>query len=512
MNNYNTIILVTTPPIKYSYRRKGYVYPFTSILYIGTILKKKGYNIKVIDGWYDKNYIDHLRQFVIDNKNKIIYVGFSVMTVCVPSSLKASIEVKKIKKELKVVWGGAHPILFPEQTLKNHAVDIAITNEGLLTAVNLAKHIQKKEDLSSIRGIGYKSASGKINITPPAQLDEIKDYRKIDFSIIDLKKYTYPDTSLYQREFPGFKKKIKPIVMLTGLGCPYRCNFCINSILKRKYRSKRATEIVKEIKESINNYDVNTFLFMDEDFFINKRRLMKFLNLLEKENLHFNWRFWCRVDQINNNKINSAFLERMENIGHGSLVMGAESGNNLILKSLNKGITVDQILNSLSELKDFTKITPRYSFMVGLENESINQMKDTFHLINKMRDIRSDIDVAIFIFRLYPGSSIYTELIKKYQIIIPNSLNEWGSYMKENEAFIEMEWTPKLFQKSLKYIRFYLNFYSRKTSEIKHKIYKKFFINVIISLSRFRITNFIFTFPVEYWLVNLLRRIKSKKV
>ena len=148
--------------------------------------------------------------------------------------------------------------------------------------------------------------------------------------------------------------------------------------------------------------------------------------------------------------------------------------------------------------------------MVGLENESISQMKDTVQLINRMRGIRPDIDVAIFIFRLYPGSSIYTELITRYRINIPDSLNEWGSFMKKKEVFIEMEWTPKLFQKSLKYIQFYLDFYSRKTGVMKYKSYKKFLINIIISLSKFRMTNFIFTFPIEYWLITLFKRIKSK--
>ena len=40
------------------------------------------------------------------------------------------------------------------------------------------------------------------------------------------------------------------------------------------------------------------------------------------------------------------------------------------------------------------------------------------------------------------------------------------------------------------------------------KALKDLVINIIINLSRFRITNYFFTFPFEYWLVNLLRKTK----
>lgn len=175
MKTYNTIVLVTTPSANYSYKNKGSIYPFTSILYIGTILKQNGYNVKIIDDWYDKDYIDHLKNFVTNNRDRIIYIGFSVMTVCVPSSLLASTEIKEISNELPIVWGGAHPTLFPEQTLKNDAIDIVVINEGLSAAIDIAEHLQKNEDLSNVLGIGYKDILNNIKITSPAPLDSIKD-------------------------------------------------------------------------------------------------------------------------------------------------------------------------------------------------------------------------------------------------------------------------------------------------------------------------------------------------
>ena len=66
---------------------------------------------------------------------------------------------------------------------------------------------------------------------------------------------------------------------------------CLSYNTKIKYVKKKFIDrrnlLMKFIEE-----------FIDEDFFINKQELLGFLNLVEKEIIHFNKRFWCRVNQI----------------------------------------------------------------------------------------------------------------------------------------------------------------------------------------------------------------------
>lgn len=503
------IILLNFPPaLDFSYADKGAIYPSTAIMLLGTLLKKNGYDVKLIDCAYEEDYLDILMDYI--NKSAILYVGMSVMTTQIPFALEASKTIKKYNKNIPVIWGGVQPTLFPEQTLANENVDVVVINEGAFTTLDLAKCFRNDCDLSAVKGIGYKNEDNKICITPPHGLEDLNELPHFNFSLIDVKNYIASDaTSVYQREFPWFKGKLKMMPILTGLGCAYKCEFCINVILKRKYRYRSAESIVEEIKRLQEKYGANTFLFLDEDFFINKRRTLEFVSIVEEEKLHFNWRVWCRVDHFMENYINPELLKRLCNIGYGSMVMGGESANQEILDYLNKGITLDQIINSLKLLTG-TTIFPRYSFMVGLENETMEQIRNTYNLCLKMKKINPVVDIGgPFIFRLYPGSPIYNRLVANYNLNMPDSLESWVEYLEKADTYTEMQWTPKEFQEKTKLLTFYSAYAFTSYSEVVRNP-KKILHLLFGPSARLRLKYFFFEYPFEYWMRIALRTIMKR--
>jgi radical SAM superfamily enzyme YgiQ (UPF0313 family) len=506
----DSIIMLNFLPVwGMSYLYRGSIYPSTASMLIGTFLKNCGYSVKIIDGAYDSDYLTQLADYI--KENKVLYVGMTVMTTQIPYALEASAIIRKCNPDIPIIWGGPHPTLFSEMTLKHKDIDIAVINEGVFTSLELADFFRDGGDLSSIKGIGFKNAEGQLIFTSPRPLDNINDLPYFDFSLIDVEKYLNPTSeSVYQREFPRYDKKIKALPILTALGCPYKCEFCINVILKRRYRFKSAESIVKEIKELMCKYDVNTFIFLDEDFFVNKNRVVEFISLAEKENLHFNWRMWCRVDHFKENYINKQLLERLEFIGYGSMVMGGESANQQVLDNIHKGITVEQITHSLKLLNQ-TSITPRYSFMVGLENETLEQIKNTYQFCIALSHRYPLVDIAgPFIFRLYPGSPIYQRVVEKYHLNIPNNLEEWAQYLKMEDSFTELPWTPVEFQKNIRLLQFYSQFAFENVHR-KTPIISSILHGILRSLARFRISHFFLFFPFEFWGITIYMKVRSRE-
>ncbi len=507
------VVLVDPAVHDQDYAAVGSTYPTNALMLLGTMLLNEGYRVEIIDGNYHKDYIDRLAECVKQNVDSILYVGISVMTVAVPGALRASEAVKSISTDLQVVWGGPHPTLFSDQVLRSPYVDIIAINEGTKAALAIAHALESESSLADIKGIGYKinteleDGSSKLDFIytgdgPPDVMEELPYF---DFSLIDADKYLYPSVSVYQREFPGFGEEIVPAPILTGLGCPYKCEFCINVILERKYRYKSAKSIVREIKRLQADLGVNTIIFMDEEFFISKRRFLELLDLIEEEGLKFNWRMWGRVDRFKDSYLNAETLERLHSLGCGSLVMGGESGNEEVLSMLNKRTTTKQVINSLRSLAGFPNIVPRYSFIVGMENETIEQIRDTYNFTLKMKKIRPDVDIAgPFAFRLYPGSPIYKRLVSKYDISIPDELAEWEQFLNTQDVtYSDMPWAPDEFCLNVKRIQFYQllalsNFASRT---VVHKI----IISILSALARFRIRHFFFRVPIEYWAYGILK-------
>jgi len=506
----DTVILINfLPALDSDYKNAGGMYPATGILLVGSYLRKNGYNVRIIDGAYHPDYKEMLAAAIQETGDRIVFVGMSVMVTQIPFALEASKIVKQENVDIPIVWGGAHPTLYPEQTLRDDHVDIVVINEGAYTALEIARRLVDESALNSINGIGYKDAGKVIHLTPPSSLEDINHLPFFDFSLIETEHYMNSRTaSVYKREFPHYKSELRIMPILTGLGCPYKCQFCINVILKRRYRHRSARSIVDEIKRLNEEYMANTFLFLDEDFFINKARILELVSICETENLHFNFRTWCRVDHFKESYLSVYLLKRLSNIGHMSLAMGAESASPEILIDLKKGITPEQIINSLKVITESDKrIFPRYSFMVGLENETMSQIRETYRFCMKMKKINPEVDIAgPFIFRMYPGSPIFERIVEKHDINMPTSLESWAPHMKKDASADQMPWTPQEFQKNKHLISFYgdralPSYASRNSWSFKGKANK-----ILGICCKFRVRYFFFIFPIEYWMLSLVKK------
>jgi radical SAM superfamily enzyme YgiQ (UPF0313 family) len=189
--------------------------------------------------------------------------------------------------------------------------------------------------------------------------------------------------------------------------------------------------------------------------------------------------------------------------------MGGESANQRILDNLSKGITTDQIVNSLRVITG-TDITPRYSFMVGLEGETLNEIKKTYRFCLYLLKINPKTDIAgPFIFRLYPGSPIYNRIVEHYDIHVPANLEGWVTLLEEEVTFTKIPWTPREFQKNSHLISFYSNFaYLRSTDRI-HSI-NDFLVHAIGKCAKLRLRYFFFRLPIEYYLY-VWRRLLLRK-
>lgn len=434
------VILINLPPsTNYNYRSAGSIYPATGILVIGTILKSQGLTVQVIDGTVKSDYI---RRTLDSIDKSTVMIGFSVMTSQVPLAFNLSKLAKAKYPEIPIVWGGIHPILFPEQTLRNPNIDIVVTGEGYYATLRLIDYINGRISLQQVRGVGYKNALGTVVLNEPSEPDNINDLPHIDYSILDDIELYLSAKSVYQREITTNKNEnLAVIPVLTGLGCCYKCQFCINVILKRSYRYRSAASIIGEIKKLIRKYGANTFIFYDEDFFINKKRLLEFLDLVEEDDLKFSWRAWARVDYFNNKYINRDLILRLEKCGLRSIVMGGESGSQKVLDIIKKGIKVENILHS-AKMLDGAMITPRYSFMVGLEGEEKDDTKKTYKLCADLIDANQKVDIAgPFIFRYYPGSPIFDSIVKNYNIEIPHKVEDWKNYLS-GEGYLKVDKMP----------------------------------------------------------------------
>lgn len=447
------------------------------LLSIATYLKDKGVDVKIIDGARQADYLDLIREDILECQ----YVGLSVMTTQVAHALKISKLIKELNPNCKIVWGGSHPTFFPRETIINDLIDVVCVSEG-----EVAYHeLVSGHNWSEIGGIVYISGN-QIVINPMGTLHDPAKTPTFNWDLVDRK----------------ILENLYLIPSLTSRGCPHRCTFCINAILKNSWRSRTAEQVLDDLAVIMGkSYFKNKRIrFWDENFFVNIGRAKDIVGGMIKRDLIIPWESTVRTNYIREGMIDDEFMADLKKSGCYLLSFGAESGSAIILKKIKKDITAEQIVNSAKICLKYD-IIPQYSFMIGLPGETKKDMMDTLSVIDELVKLSDKVQIlGPQAFRPYPGSELYDECLSAGWKA-PKSLEEWAHLMENEISYLTVQNFPwvkhKDFVESMEaYVRFgAMSMKSAMGSSVKsQKLVKLVF--VLICKLRWKLK--FFAFPIEF--------------
>ncbi|MBN1270834.1 MAG: B12-binding domain-containing radical SAM protein [Candidatus Aminicenantes bacterium] len=379
------------------------------LLYVGSSLTSKGYSVKIID---ELLHTDWRKQVLEEIEKKPTFFGVTSMTGRqIKHGLEFSGFVKKYSN-IPVVWGGIHPSLFPEQTLRHETIDYIVKGEGEETVIELLDHLKNKSKVEKIRGLGYKK-NNQIFLNQNRPFPQLDDLPDINFSLIDVNRYT-------GKRF-GSRRSFE---LCTSRGCPHRCAFCYNVHYYRcTWRTKSIDRIFKALHTLIDTYDIDGLTWREDNFFVDKKRVQKIADRIVKENISIKWHADCRIDYVY--FYENSFMELLKKSGCHTLTFGAESGSNTILESINKGITREQILEVKKKMSKH-HVYQNYHFMMGLPDETeedINKTIDLMYLLMKNNPYFGEI-CGPSLYTPYPGTALYEKSLAK-GFEPPQSLEGW---------------------------------------------------------------------------------------
>jgi len=447
-------ILLINPPF---YRLFNISIPFLQLglLSIGSTLKKDGHAVKVYDAdLINKNYYEFMRRAAsidypfsenlmdkfgeykakLDNLDYFVWkevediikkerpniIGIGFTTDKYKSACNVAKIAKKIDKNIIVIIGGPHPTAMPEETIKEPFFDILVRGEGEHTVLELMKVFLEKGDLIKVKGITFKRGD-EIQSTPDRPL------------IQNLDTLPFPARELLINE-----KDMPPDVMgnlITSRGCACGCTFCAsNKLWGRTVRNRSPSVVIKEIKHIRKKYGTRNFIFWDDTFTADSRRVVEICSLIRKNNLRIQWACQTRVDNIYEKLLDKMWLSGLQ-----TLCFGIESGDSGVLRKIKKGITVKQIKDScfLAKKKGIKILT---SFMIGYSEESEKSLNSTIVLFKELNPEYVAAAVSI----PYPGTEDYDVLMQENRILTRN----WWEYIPENCNIVKRAYinSKKLYQ------------------------------------------------------------------
>ncbi len=454
--------------------------PPSGLLYVGGALKKAGYDVRIF----------HIAEKEIDSCSGEIAalaplcVGFSVFTgyPCYIAQ-KMSRKIKELAPMSRIIWGGVHPSLSPDECLNEQAVDFVVIGEGELTAVELANALQTGRDISQVRGIGYKN--GKISFTTPReQIADLDEY-SMDWSLVDPLRYVR-SSSDYQRA----------MCFVTSRGCPFSCGFCYNQKFhKSKWRAHSAEFVIKKVQELQAATQITRISFDDDYFMADQRRGFKILEGLKNIGVICDW-LEVRLETATVEN-----MRRFSDLGVKTIFFGWESGSDRMLSLMNKRLTRSAILAKCEILSKFPDIKYDASAIIGFPTEKKSEIFETVDTALEISKILHTVNFNIGTYMPYPGTSLY-ELALSEGFSPPAKVQDWKNYdiMSPNIRLDWLKWagshTHRLFFRIDKYSKFldrgtYLSAGSSKLRTIVKKL--------LYHLALFRLKNKVFIFPLELY-------------
>ncbi|MFA6593796.1 MAG: radical SAM protein [Candidatus Buchananbacteria bacterium] len=447
------------------------------LLSIATYLNSQGVEVKIIDGVRQKDYLALLERAI----KEFDLVGISVMTMQISNALKVSELIRKLNPAATIVWGGSHPTFFIEQTAKNPLIDAVCFGEGEETMLRLAQGLPYAE----VKGLAYRD-SGAVVINQPQPLHRPQSMPLFNWDLVP----------------PEIRDHLYLIPSLTSRGCPHRCTFCINAILKNQWRARTVEQVLEDLRiiKTKEYFKDKKLRFWDENFFVDIGRAKAIIAGMIRENLVLPWETTVRADYIRPGKIDDEFLAELKRSGCYLLSFGAESGSSHVLKMIKKDVTADDIVASAAACLKHG-IIPQYSFMIGLPGETRSDMQDTLKLIDRLVALSDEVQIlGPQAFRPYPGSELYEECVKAgWQE--PQSLEDWKKVSENELSYMSVKNFPwvknKDFVESMEaYVRFgALPFKSAMNSTISSNRLLKF---CFICLCKLRWKLKFFAWPLEF--------------
>jgi anaerobic magnesium-protoporphyrin IX monomethyl ester cyclase len=321
---------------------------------VGSAAQDAGHYVDLIDlrqlaGWDD---FDH-----IITENPADVYGLSVAPVDYYSALKAVFEIKTHVPAAKIIVGGIHPSIFPDE-YNFDVIDTMVTGEGEVTFPELLNDIENLP----------KRIQGKK-----------PDLAHVSWADRDLFDYKRELTCSYTPD-----QQTPAVTMLAGRGCPYHCTYCQpaeNAVFGKPYRMRPVDDVIAELIYLQSEYNYKAITFWDDTFTINEKWIYEFADAYEKSGINATIAACSRADIICRRP---EMISRLAEIGLDWFIIGFESGSQRLLNMIKKGTTVEQNLKA-AEICHANNIKVFATYMYGLPTETREESLATARMIDKSK-------------------------------------------------------------------------------------------------------------------------------
>jgi anaerobic magnesium-protoporphyrin IX monomethyl ester cyclase len=360
--------------------------PYIGQQYVAACLLERGHDVRCLDlaapgpDRSDDDVVSLVRGWLPD------VIGMTLFTV---NALRAYALAENLRQQdALLVAGGPHATVRPREALDS-GFDAVVTGDGehALSAVADAIDAGARDSIRSVPGCALCAEE----ISPPRWIE-------------DLDSLPFPHNSYACFDAQAYSPQGVAATggMIAGRGCPCRCTFCSIGGAARPLRFRSASNVVSEMTALRTAHGIMHFSFWDDAFTANTSRVVDLCRAIAGKDALAGVTWSCMTPI---NMARPSLLAEMRNAGCVAINFGVESGDDRVLRTIEKGLRTADVLPVVKSAKA-EGMTTILNFMFGFPGEGIEELERTLALMESLApyaDVFNNRGVLV----PFPGTPVY---------------------------------------------------------------------------------------------------------
>ncbi|MCX5796292.1 MAG: radical SAM protein [Elusimicrobia bacterium] len=368
------------------------------LAYVAAALERDRHHVEIMDCQVLRNPGEKLLERV--RRGGLDVIGFSTTIASIRSACDLAQAARRLDRSVCLMVGGAYPSVYggKDVLLRCAAFSLAVIGEGEQTVVEVLDCLARGGDLERVRSVAFRRGDEILETPRRPLIDDIDSIPSPARHLFDL--------AAYRDLAPGQFLRLPQLPILSSRGCPYHCEFCDDkAVWLGRVRLRAPERIVAEIEEMIRKYRVREIKFYDDTLTVSKERAVRLCRLLIEKRLDIIWRCSARVDEVDRE-----LLGLMKRAGCRSISYGIESGDDEILKKMDKGTTTRQARDAVRWTNE-AGIAANGMFILNYPGETVETVEKTISFAQSL-----DLSFAGFNLAIPLGSRLREKIIRGYRL------------------------------------------------------------------------------------------------
>ena len=461
-----------------------------SLLALAGTLREARFEVILIDAAIEPAYLNKIRA----HAETAVLIGISVLTgPMIGGAIEAARFVKLHAPTLPVIFGGWHPTLCPESTLREPYVDIVVRGQGEITIVELAIALAGHNPLDLIPGISWKK-NGRLIENFERRVQPVDTFAPPAFDLTDFDAY---ERASGKRE----------LAYATSVGCPYACNYCTDMVVyKRRFNAYAAEHVVAELTSLVRQYRITNVALLDSNFPVDLRRAIAIAQGIRDSGLKFAWTFQASTDFIC--RMSQEEVQLLADSGVSYMGFGTESTSKAVLKMMNKRHQRVDEMYETARKASLANIRVTFNLILGYPGETEADRLETFRTMSDIGRQFANVRFSPNVFTPYPGIPIWPQL-RELGVIEPQTLEDWMTMP------LGANLLPWLRGRELarldRMLAYFLLLNQVRRNKLSASILQRITSILISRPIRWRLDSSLLSFPWELWLASLSQRLVMRR-